>query len=439
MTDRGNALPMSLLVSVLLLVLPSLAVADGPAPSIPDTPAGHAVGSWLTAFNSGERAGIESFIKTHASWIIPDYMMKWQAETGGYELLAVYSSDRTEVTFRVRAKVSATEEIGRVIVTSTDPALVTELGTFYIPPAAIYLGFRIDAATRNKVINTSIANLTERYVFPEVGTTMALQIAKREKQGAYSTTDGEALAKMLTADMRGISHDQHLQVTFRPFRLPAVAPGNGSGNPQPQAKDCAFDTVERLPNNIGYIKFDGFVGSDACADVRSAVMTFLAGVDALIFDLRDNGGGGCGDKGPDLLSYLFEQPTHFSDVWDRTTGQTTQAWTRTVAPEKRLAAIPVYVLTSNRTFSEAEYFTYNLQALKRATVVGEVTGGGSHLTNTERIDDRFDIRVPYARPINPITKTDWEGTGVVPDVKVPAAEALDESLKLAAQRLANHR
>jgi tRNA(Ser,Leu) C12 N-acetylase TAN1 len=431
-------MPMRLFLSVLFLVLPSLALADGPAPAIPDTPAGHALGSWLNAFNRGERAGIESFIKTQASWINPESMMKWQAETGGYDLLAIYRSERTEVTFRVRAKVSPSEEIGRVVVTSTDPALVTELGTFFVPPGATYVGFQIDGATRTKVITTVIAKLTERYVFPKVGKTMALEIAKRAKQGAYSKTDAESLAKLLTADLRGISHDKHLVVTFRPFRLPVGAPGNGSGSPQPQAKSCAFDKVERFPNNIGYIKFDGFVGSDACADVSSAAMTFLAGVDALIFDLRDNGGGGGGDKGPDLLSYLFEQPTHFSDVWDRTTGQTTQAWTQTVAPEKRLAAIPVYVLTSHRTFSEAEYFAYNLQALGRATVVGEVTGGGSHLTSTERIDDRFNIRVPYARPINPITNTDWEGTGVIPDVKVPAAEALEGALKQAAQRIAHH-
>jgi hypothetical protein len=426
-----------LFLSVLFVVLPGLALADDSPPSIPDTPAGHALGSWLNAFNSGDRARFASFMKAQASWLNLDADMSWRAETGGFDLLAIYDSTRNDITFRVKAKASSAEEIGRVTVTATDPALVTELGLFDVPPGATYVGFQIDGATRTKVINTVIAKLSEHYVFPEVGKTMAVEIAKRTKQGAYSKTDAESLAKLLTADIRGISHDKHLVVTFRPFRLPVGAPGNGSGNPQPEAKNCAFDKVERLPNNIGYLKFDGFVGSDACADVRAAAMAFLAGVDALVFDLRDNGGGGGGDKGPDLLSYLFEQPTHFSDVWDRTTGQTTEAWTQTVVPEKRLGRVPVYVLTSHRTFSEAEYFAYNLQALKRATVVGEVTGGGSHLTNTERIDDRFDIRVPYGRPISPITKTDWEGTGVIPDIKVPAAEALDAALKQAAQRIAN--
>lgn len=422
-------------LGALLSMLPALALADRSAPSVPDTPAGHALGSWLNAFNSSNRAGMESFIKAQASWLNLDSVMGWRAEVGGYDLLAIYSSERTEVVFRVRARVSPAEEIGRVKVTATDPALVTELGTVLIPPAATFVGFQVDGAARTNVINTSIAKLIAHYVFPEVGKTMGLEIAKRAKQGAYAKTDGESLAKLLTADMREISHDKHLLVTFKPFRLPAVAPDKGSGSAQPEAKNCAFDKVERLPNNIGYIKFDGFVASDACADVRTAAMTFLAGVSALIFDLRDNRGGGGSDKGPDLLSYLFEQPTHLSDFWDRTTGQTTQTWIQPSVPEKRLGTIPVYVLTSRTTFSAAEYFAYNLQALKRATVVGEVTGGGSHLTLTERIDDRFNIRVPYGRPINPITKTDWEGVGVIPDVKVPASEALAVAEKLASEEL----
>ena len=168
-----------------------------------------------------------------------------------------------------------------------------------------------------------------------------------------------------------------------------------------------------------------------CADVRSAAMAFLAGVDALIFDLRDSHGGADPAKGPDLLSYLFDQPVHLSDIYDRTTGRTTEYWIQPVGPEKQLGTIPVYVLTSQSTFSAAEYFAYNLQALKRATIVGEVTGGGSHLVSAERIDDRFGIRVPHARPINPLTKADWEGVGVIPDVKVSTSVALATAEELA--------
>jgi Peptidase family S41/N-terminal domain of Peptidase_S41 in eukaryotic IRBP len=424
-------------LGALLSLLPALALADGSAPPIPDSPAGHALSSWLNAFNSGDRSGIESFTRSQASWITVDSLMNWRADVGGYDLLAIYSSERNDIVVRLKARASATEEIGRVVVTATNAALVTELGTYPIPPGATFIGFKVDDATRNTVINTSVARLADRYVFPDAGRAMALAIANRAKQGAYSKTDGESLAKLLTADMREVSHDKHLQVTFRPYRLPAVAPGPGSGNPQTEAKNCAFDKVERLPNNVGYIKFDGFVASDACGDVRAAAMAFLAGVDALIFDLRANrgGGGGGDDKGPDLMSYLFEQPTHIDDFFDRTTGQTTPTWIQPSVPEKRLGNIPVYILTSRMTFSAAEYFTYSLQALKRATVIGEVTGGGAHQTSTERIDDRFSIHVPFGRSINPITKTDWEGVGVIPDVKVPAPEALATAEKLASEEL----
>lgn len=118
------------------------------------------------------------------------------------------------------------------------------------------------------------------------------------------------------------------------------------------------------------------------------------------------------------------RPTHLNDIWNRKTDVTQQYWTLPIVPGKRLAAAPAFVLTSSRTFSGAEEFSYNLKNLKRATIVGETTGGGAHPVRGERLDDRFVIAVPFARAINPITRTNWEGSGVEPDEKVPAADAL---------------
>jgi C-terminal processing protease CtpA/Prc len=137
-----------------------------------------------------------------------------------------------------------------------------------------------------------------------------------------------------------------------------------------------------------------------------------------------------------VLSYLFDEPTHLNDLYDRHEDKTTQYWTTSYVPGTRLAKIPVFVLTSHRTFSGAEEFTYDLKNLKRATIVGEVTGGGAHPVGGHRIDDHFEIGVPFARAINPISKTDWEGTGVQPDVAAPAGEALEKAQKLAEARLA---
>ena len=132
-----------------------------------------------------------------------------------------------------------------------------------------------------------------------------------------------------------------------------------------------------------------------------------------------------------ISSYLFDEPTHLDDIYDRKKNTTEQLWTIPYLPGKKLSGKPIFVLTSSKSFSAAEEFTYDLKNLKRVTVIGETTGGGAHTVAPHRIDDHFFIRVPFGRFINPITKTDWEGTGVVPDIPMAADDALDEALKRA--------
>jgi len=163
-------------------------------------------------------------------------------------------------------------------------------------------------------------------------------------------------------------------------------------------------------------------------------MNFLANVDAAIFDLRENGGGD-----PKMVqtvaSYLFDKPTHLNDLYNRKDDKTTQYWTLPYLPGSRLVDQPAYVLTSKRTFSGGEEFCYDLKTQKRATLVGETTGGGAHPVAGHRINDHFMIGVPDSRPINPVTKIDWEGTGVTPDVSVNAEDALETAEKLATEKI----
>ena len=198
--------------------------------------------------------------------------------------------------------------------------------------------------------------------------------------------------------------------------------------------NCAFEKVERLPSNIGYLKFNAFLDPAICGPTATAAMNFLGNVDAVIFDLRGNGGGD-----PKMIAfistYLFRDPTHLNDLYNRKEDSTTQYWTLPYVPGKKLIDKPVFVLTSKRTFSGAEEFSYNLKNLKRATIIGETTGGGAHPVSGHRLDDHFMIGVPFARAVNPISKTNWEGTGVEPDVKVPADEALDVAKKMAADQI----
>jgi hypothetical protein len=297
----------------------------------------------------------------------------------------------------------------------------------------------IDAATRARVIDAAIAQINESYVFPDVAKKMGIAVRGRAKRGEYdSVTDGNVFANLLTEHFRDVSHDKHLSVSFSPTPL-----HEESSSPSPdgvarfraamQEANCGFEKVEHLSGNVGYLKFDFFADPEICGGTAVAAMNFLANVGALIFDLRENGGGD--PKMIALVStYLFAKQTHLNDLWVRKSGETQQYWTLPYVPGKRLPSVPVFVLTSHDTFSGGEEFSNNLKVLKRATLVGEVTGGGAHPVTGHRIDDRFMIGVPFARAINPTTKTNWEGVGVEPDVKVPAADALSTAQALASKK-----
>lgn len=420
-----------------LLVFASLAASAQPA--FPDTPAGQTLKAWLEAFNSGDRARIEAYVQKHDPSRPVDGQVGFRNQTGGFDLLSIDKSERTQIQFRVKEKTGPTTAIGRFEVKDGDPPQVVSWTVRAIPPGVTEVDFTIDAATRQRVIDGAAAKLNESYIFPEVAKKMEEAIRARQKAGAYEAiTNGDAFAEKLTADLREVSHDKHLGVNFSPAKLPS---GPRPGGPDPAAMrrqmermNCGFEKLERLPPNIGYMKFNMFASPDICGPTASAAMNFLGSVDAIIIDLRENGGGD-----PKMVayitSYLFDEKTHLNDLYHRKDDRTEEFWTNPDVPGKRLGSKPpVFVLTAKRTFSGAEEFTYNLKNLKRATIIGETTGGGAHPVSGQRIDDHFMIGVPFARAINPISKTNWEGTGVEPDVKVAAADALETAKKLAAKK-----
>jgi hypothetical protein len=412
--------------------------------TIPDTPAGQTFKAWLEAFNSGEHAQLDAFYKKYQPDNSADNMMPFRDATGGFELLAIEKSEPLRIEFLVKEHNSDTQAIGALAV-KDNSAQVADFTIRAVPPGSLMsrdVNFKIDAATRVRVIDGVIAQLNESYVSPEAAKKMEEAVRARQKRGEYdSVTEGDVFATMLTGNLREVSHDLHLRVDFSPVPFPKTPPG--PDNPEAAAQyrkqmermNCGFEKLEILSGNVGYLKFNMFADPEICGPTAVASMNFLANVNAIIFDLRDNGGGD-----PTMVafvsSYLFSKPTHLNDLWERKAGSTEQYWTLPYVPGKRLDDTPAYVLTSKRTFSGAEEFTYNLQNLKRATIVGETTGGGAHPVSGKRIDDRFMIGVPFAKAINPISKTNWEGTGVEPDVKVPAADALSTAQKLAAAKLA---
>lgn len=297
-------------------------------------------------------------------------------------------------------------------------------------PSSAVAQERISAAERREAIDALAAQLAHTYVFPDVAERMIATLRAREAAGAYAGIgDGDSLARQLTDDLRKVSKDGHLEVEYskQELRDGAVeAPSAAEIEAFRQAsarRNFEWHKVERLDGGVGLLQVDGFHQADWIATPALGAMSFLANSDAIILDLRWNSGGA-----PDGVilteSYFFDQPVHITDQYDRAAGTTHQYWTMPVVPGPSLAKKDLYVLVSHRSFSAAEDFAYNMQALGRAKIVGETTGGGAHGTRPFRLSAHFQANIPFSRSINPVTGGDWEGVGVKPDIEVPADEAL---------------
>jgi C-terminal processing protease CtpA/Prc len=292
---------------------------------------------------------------------------------------------------------------------------------------------QLDAATRTAVIEGTLKYLNNYYVFPETAKKMEVAIRERLQKKEYDEiTSAITLASKLTLHLQEVSHDKHLRVRYSHEAIPER---RHDGEPTAEEREqfltflrqtnFGFEKLERLSGNIGYLDLRGFNPAEFGAETVVAAMNFVANTDSLIIDLRRNGGG---DPAMVALisSYLFDSnPVHLNDLYWREGDSTRQWWTLPYVPGKRYGIKKdVYVLTSKYTFSAAEEFTYNLKNLKRATIIGETTGGGANPGGVRRINEHFMVFVPSGRAINPYSKTNWEGTGVTPDVNVPADQAL---------------
>jgi retinol-binding protein 3 len=422
------------------------APAQPAAVVIPNTSAGTALRAWLDAFNSGDTVRLAAYARQFEPDLAIDGEKGFREQTGGFDVISIERSEPRHIEFMVRERKSPMTAYGVVDVSETGPRIKTR-NLQAVGPNGSAAALRIDSAARARAVVGAAALLDTFYVFPDVAKRMGDSLRARLAHREYDAyTNGMMFAERLTDDLSAIGHDKHLHVNYSAQPLPIEKSGPaGAPPPAPSPEDsarerefltrinCGFVKSEVLPGNVGYLKFNMFGDPDFCAPTATAAMSSLADTRALIIDLRDNGGGS-----PPMVafvsSYLFDDRTHLNDLWTRRTNETKEFWTRDSVPGRRFGGRkPVYVLTSARTFSGAEEFTYNLKNLKRATIIGETTGGGAHPVNGHRIDDHFMIGVPFARAINPITHTNWEGVGVKPDIAVPANQALDAARKLLAK------
>lgn len=291
----------------------------------------------------------------------------------------------------------------------------------------------VDAPMRKEAIAAVIANLDRSYVFPDKAAAMDARLRAGLQRGEFDDADSaERFAERLTSTLREESHDAHLEVRYFEHAVPPQAPG-GEPSAREKAEETAqqqrfnfgVESVGRLHGNLGYIDVHQFGRLPGAAERYAAAMNLLADTSALIVDLRRCGGGD-----PDAVmafaSYLFDQPTHLNDVYWREENRTEQRWTQAKVAGRRYGqARKVYLLTSSDTFSGCEDLAYALKNNRRATLVGETTGGGAHAGDPHRLSAHFMMFVPSGRPINPVTHTDWEGVGVAPDVPASADDALD--------------
>lgn len=295
----------------------------------------------------------------------------------------------------------------------------------------------IDSISRREILQSICNTISRYYVYPEKAKEMTYFIEQQQEAGRYATfiNPGEFTAEIVK-DIRSVSNDKHIRIEYNPrleeeiIKYTSSKKGAGKINEAIKNNDRKnnfyFKRIEILPSNIGYMEFTNFAGpnEDALKTVQAA-MQFVAHSDALIIDLRNNRGGN-GSMANEILSYFFKTKTYTGRSFNRIENK----WSDNYVENKKkithglILNMPLYLLTSGRTFSAAEGFAYTLQNLKNATVIGETTRGGAHLTRSFSIGNGFVAFVPFTRSENVKTKTDWEGAGVIPNIIVDEKEAL---------------
>jgi hypothetical protein len=298
-------------------------------------------------------------------------------------------------------------------------------------------------AARSEIVTALAHRLRDEYVFPDVGKALAARLAAKLKAGGYDALSAaDAFQTALTDDLRTFGKDSHLRVRFRPDFRPGPPPGAAltpeqaaEARAEMAAHGFGLNRIERLPGNVGYLDVRGFFPTEFAAPAISAAMTLLGGSDALILDLRNNGGGEPQTVAY-LLSYFFAEgdERHLNDIYNRLDGTTHSYWTDRSVGTRYMG--PIYVLTSHDTFSGAEECAYDLKTQKRATLVGETTGGGANPGDYVPLADGFIAFIPTGQSINPVTKANWEHVGVAPDVPASAGESLGVAYVAALKALA---
>lgn len=287
---------------------------------------------------------------------------------------------------------------------------------------------------RGEVIRNAANLLEQRYVDADAADRLARGLRRSESNWS-EMRDPKVFASAVTEWLRRESGDGHLGLNYSEQPIPEEG-GESAFSAAEMERwygahlNHGVERIERLPDNIMLLDLRVFPPPAMAGDVIAAAMTLVAQGEALIIDLRNNGGGA--ETAQLLMGYVLEGGSQLSGTYHRPTNTRRYSSSPEWVPGRRFGTTkPLYVLTSRKTFSAAEAVAYNLQALKRAVIVGERTGGGAHPFEYRRVHPHFALDLPEGKSIHPITGGNWQGTGVKPDVEVPADQALDRALELA--------
>lgn len=294
----------------------------------------------------------------------------------------------------------------------------------------------LDAASRDAAIDALISKIDAGYVVPETGDLAVQFLRKAKAEHSYEAfTNARAFAEKITSDLRTVTKDKHLALYFDPLAKPSSA----APAAQPATREhynYGFNRLERLRGNVGYLEIRSFANLDEAKATADAWLGALADMDSIILDLRQNGGGNTPMADYVASYFLGPKPALLTTMYWRDENRTIDVMTSDTVGGRRSLDRDLFILVGPSTFSAAEDFSYSLQQLKRATLVGETTGGGAHMgRGLQRLSPIFTAFIPVGESINPITRKNWEGTGVEPDIKVPADQALTEAHMLALRKL----
>ncbi len=273
----------------------------------------------------------------------------------------------------------------------------------------------------------------DNYVFPELAKTYSKEMMRHYEEGLYnSITEDSAFASKISDDLRVITHDAHFYVRLKETSDMEEATESTLRHPIRYhflglKENKGFAKLEWMEGNIGYLKLNRFYYYPDIRGMVNLTMTFLENANAIIIDIRDNGGG----SGDYLSTYFLPHPTQLNSWYSRKYDFLTENWTQHDIGMEPLTDVPLFLLTSDRTFSAAESFAYDMKVRNRAIIIGDSTKGGAHSVDLYQINNKFEIYIPTVRAVNPVTGGNWEGSGVIPDILVPASSALDTAFVMA--------